>query len=125
MRHAVLTVRDERWGEWRPAQQSAAALDLVCGDEFTGPLGQPQGGGDDEEVSGDVEQRLVCHLLFGTVNEVATTFLGQWAIPLSSKACADPGTVDRTQLNLRVSGMGDRFNFTREWLCGVQLAGGA
>jgi hypothetical protein len=60
-------------------------LDLFAGDRVTRPLGQAQGVGGGKGAAGNLQQRLVSHLLFGTVNEVTPTLLGQWAVPLPGK----------------------------------------
>jgi hypothetical protein len=60
-------------------------LDLLWGDEFTGPLGQVQSFSDDKGVGGNVPQGRGSHSLFGTVNEVAAAFLGQWVVPMSGE----------------------------------------
>src|SRR5262249_12398926 len=59
--------------------------DLLWGDPFTGPLGQAQGCSDGEGVAGDDPQGRGRQRQFGTVNEEAAPFLGQWAIPVAGE----------------------------------------
>src|SRR5262249_42002960 len=111
-----------RWLGLTVRPSAGLGLDLGCGDEVVGPLGESQSFGDNERVDANTSHRPVNHLLFGTVREVAATFLGQWSVPLPRQGVRALKQLLEHGRTSKESEMGDGFDSTPKWLCGGQLA---